>query len=121
MSADFGASTIYANNTYTTSPGTAYQLSFNQSGTINEVAQAMATAINNIQDSLFEAVAVENKVVIVAKVAGRRFNDLIVGRDIFLSGNQTTLVTNEPAFSHPDFYLYKFFEKIFFSIYKCFK
>lgn len=63
----------------------------------------MAAAINNIKERLFEATSVDNKVVVIAKVAGPRFNDLIIGRDIFMTGPQTSLITNVPAFVHPDF------------------
>lgn len=108
VSSDLATSTIIADSTYATTPGSAYELTFNPDGTINEVAEAMAAAINNIKDSLFEATHVNNRVVIIAKVAGPRFNDLIVGRDIFMTGSQTELITDTVAFSHPDFYLYKF-------------
>lgn len=108
VSSNLALNTIAADSNIATIPGQASGLFFNTNGTNNEVAASMAAAINNIQDSLFEATSIDNKVIIVAKVAGPRFNNLIVGKDIFLQGNNTVLITSSPAFFHPDFLLYYF-------------
>ena len=101
--------TISADPTIATVPGTAVGLVFNNNGTVQEVAKAMAAAFNNIKERLFESVSVDNKVVIIAKVAGPRFNDLVVGKDLFLSSsNSTKLITDKPAFFNPNFILYYF-------------
>jgi len=108
VSSDLSLNTISANSTIASIPGQASGLFFNNTGTNNEVAASMAAAINNIQDSLFEATSIDNKVIVVAKVAGPRFNGLIVGKDIFLQSNNSVLITSSPAFTHPEFLFYYF-------------
>jgi hypothetical protein len=91
-----------------TTPGTAVGLSFCPGGTIDEIAKAMSTAINNIKERLFESVSIGNKVVIIAKVAGPRFNDLVIGRNTYMISNQVSMITSSPAFPQQDYTLYYF-------------
>jgi hypothetical protein len=107
VSSDFFPNTIVADSTVTT-PGEANGLSFCPTGTTSEIAKAMATAISNMEDTLYEATSIDNKVIIIAKVAGPRFNSLVVGRNTFMSANQVQLITTSPAFTHPDYFLYYF-------------
>ena len=107
VSSDLFPNTIVADSTVTT-PGEANGLSFCPTGTTSEIAKAMAAAISNMEDTLYEAVSVDNKVVIIAKVAGPRFNSLVVGRNSFMAANQVKLIETSPAFAHPDYFLYYF-------------
>jgi hypothetical protein len=106
-SSDLFPNTIVADSSVTT-PGEADGLSFCPFGTTSEIAQAMAIAISNMEDVLYEATSIDNKVIIIAKVAGPRFNSLVVGRNSFMAANQVQLITTEPAFTHPDYFLYYF-------------
>jgi hypothetical protein len=107
VSSDLFPNTIVADSSVTT-PGEADGLSFCPFGTTSEIAQAMAAAIGNMEDVLYEATSVDNKVIIIAKVAGPRFNSLVVGRNSFMAANQVQLITTAPAFAHPDYFLYYF-------------
>lgn len=106
-SSDLSPNTIIADQSIV-EPGTANGLLFNPIGTTAEIAKAMASAINNIKERLFEAISIDNKVVVIAKVAGPRFNDLVVGRNTFLIANQVSMITSAPAFAQQDYTLYYF-------------
>jgi hypothetical protein len=108
VSADLALNTIYASSSVATISGEAVQLFFNPTGTTAEIAKSMAAAINNIKESLFEAVSVDNRVVIIAKVAGPRFNNLVVGRDIFFTSSDSQLITHSPAFNTSTHVFYYF-------------
>jgi hypothetical protein len=103
VSADMQPFTITADQTLILEPGAALGAFFNPIGTQNEVARAMSSAFNNIKDRFYEAVAVKNTVILVAKVGGRRFNDLVIARDAFLNGNHVEILSNTDGFLHPSF------------------
>lgn len=106
-SSDLSLNTIVADSSVSTQ-GTADGLLFNPNGTTAEIAKAMSAAINNIKERLFEAISIDNKVIIIAKIAGPRFNDLVVGRNTFLISNQVSMITSAPAFLQQDYTLYYF-------------
>lgn len=91
-----------------TNPGEAVDRRFCPDGTTAEVAKAMAAAFNNIDDKLFTAVAIDNKVVLVANAAGTRFNSMLFGRDSFLEAAHITINSNTRGITHPDFLTYYF-------------
>ena len=107
VSSDLSLNTIVADASVI-EPGTANGLLFNPTGTPAEIAKSMAAAINNIKERLFESISIDNKVVVIAKVAGPRFNDLVVGRNTFLIANQVNMITSSPAFPQQDYTLYYF-------------
>jgi hypothetical protein len=94
---------ITADATLVLEPGQAIGRFFNPIGTVNEIASAMSKAFNNINDRLFEATSIKNKVVLVSRLGGSRFNDIAIGRDLFLEGSHVNLLSNSIGFQHPVF------------------
>ena len=103
VSSDLEPLTITADGVSNIEVGTADGRRFNPNGTLKEIAKAMASAFNNIKDSFFEATAVDNLIVLAAKNVGSRFNDLVIGRDLFFTGGHVEILSNEPGFLHTDF------------------
>lgn len=100
--------TITADNTLNINPGEAVGRFFKPIGTTNEIAEAMVAAFNNIKDKFYNATRVGNKVVLVAKSGGSRFNDIIIARDKFLSSGHVEILSNTKGFYHPQLDIYKF-------------
>ena len=100
--------TITADDTLVMQEGEAIGRFFNPNGTPNEIARSVAKAFNNINDRLFEATPIDNKVVLVSRFSGPRFNDIAIGRDIFLEGAHIQLMSNTPGIQHPDFSIFQF-------------
>jgi hypothetical protein len=103
VSADLEGFTITADGMSNIPAGTANGRFFCPTGTNKEIAKAMTAAFNNIKDGFFEATNVDNLVILVAKNAGNRFNDLSIGRDLFFTGAHVNVISNTPGFTHPDF------------------
>ena len=80
-SAELYKNTITADDTLAPNIGESFQRFYNHNGTPAEVAKAMVSAINYIKNRVFEAVAVDDKIVILSKFEGERFNDLLLGCD----------------------------------------
>jgi len=99
---------ITADQTLLLDAGEAYGKFFNPIGTPNEIAKAMTSAFNNIKDRFFNATLIGNKVVLVAKAGGKRFNDLVIARDTFLTGAHVEILSNTVGFTHPTYTLYQF-------------
>lgn len=108
QSANLTASTITANDTIATEVGQAYQRYFNQNGTVKEVARSMAAAFNNIHNRLFDAIAVDDLVVLVSKFSGERFNDFVLGCDRFLYVGQITIFAPETNLDNDEWCIRKF-------------
>jgi hypothetical protein len=85
QSADLSSSTVTADDTLAPTSGESYQRFYNQNGIPSEIAKSIASAINYIKNRLFEAVAINDKIVIISKFEGERFNDLCVGYDRILA------------------------------------
>lgn len=76
---------ITANSTLATTPGKSFESFFNPSGTIQEVAQAITSAINNginENDRFFTATFNNNTVYVKARFSGSRFDQLNFKMDI---------------------------------------
>lgn len=100
--------TIIANDTIATEVGKAYQHYFNQNGTVQEVANSIAAALNNIRNRLFEAVAIDDLVIILSKFAGSRFNSFMFGYDRFLSTGQITVYAESIGLDNDEWYIRNF-------------
>mgnify|MGYP003638164788 CR=1 FL=1 len=77
--------TIFANESLVTVPGTSFQNFFNPNGTLQEVAQAITSAINkgiNENDRFFTASYNDSTVYIKSRFSGSRFNQLNFKIDI---------------------------------------
>ena len=103
VSADLESYTITADSVSNIPVGRASGRFFNPTGTNKEIAKAMTEAFNNIKDGFFEATSIENLIVLVAKNAGSRFNDLSIGRDLFFTGAHVNIISNTQGFSNPNF------------------
>ena len=70
---------IFANSTLAPTPGTSFEKFFNPNGTIQEVTQAITSAINkgiNENDRFFTATFNNNIVYVKSRFSGSRFNQL---------------------------------------------
>jgi hypothetical protein len=103
ISSDLQPYTITADATLIMNSGDAIERFFNPNGTPNEIAKSMSKAFNNIKDRLFEATPIGNKVVLVSRLGGPRFNDIAIGRDLFLEGAHISILSNTSGFQHPDY------------------
>tara|TARA_Y100000389_G_C17470614_1_gene530262 strand:+ start:5730 stop:10724 length:4995 start_codon:yes stop_codon:yes gene_type:complete len=103
VSSDLQPYVITADTTLGINQGEAFQRFFNPVGTNAEIASAMAKAFNNLENRMFEATAVDNRVVLVSRLGGSRFNKISIGRGLFLSGVHSSIISNEPGITHPDF------------------
>ena len=101
VSSDLQPYTITADATLIMNPGEAMGRFFNPVGTPNEIAKSMSKAFNNIKDRLFEATSLDNKVILVSRLGGPRFNDIAIGRDLFLEGAHISIFSNSIGFQHP--------------------
>jgi hypothetical protein len=99
---------ITADLTLVSVPGEADGRFFNPTGTPEEIAIAMSKAFNNIKNRLFDATPVGNKVILVSKNTGIRFNKAIIGRSLFFEGLHLNLLSSTTGFSHPDFRILNF-------------
>lgn len=99
---------ITADLTLVSDPGEADGRFFNPTGTPREIAIAMSKAFNNIKNRLFDATPVGNKVILVSKNTGTRFNRAIIGRSLFFEGPQLNVTSSSQAFLHPDYRIFYF-------------
>ena len=67
---------------------------FNPNGTASEVATSMAAAFNNIDNRRFQAVAIDGKIVIIARVTGANGNNILFGRNRFTQGAHFNILSN---------------------------
>ena len=109
ISSDLQPYTITADATIVMNAGDAIGRFFNPTGTPSEIAKSMSKAFNNIKDRLFEATPLGNKVILVSRLGGPRFNDIAIGRDLFLEGSHISILSNTIGFQHP-VYNIKYFE-----------
>lgn len=108
ISSSLESFTIIADNTLVIKPGKAIGRFFKPEGTNEEIATAMVKAFNNIDERFYHATRVENKIILVSKFGGTRFNDIIIGRDTFLTGNHVEILSNTRGFTHPNITVFKF-------------
>jgi len=94
---------ITADLSLVSDPGEADGRFFNPTGTPKEIAIAMSKAFNNIKNRLFEATPIDNRVVLVSRNGGTRFNKMVIGRSLFFEGPHLLFTSSTPGFTHPDF------------------